>query len=89
MHAARPAVSRMSNRDYIAWAANKPLDLTAPGRARARPSRAVLSLTRACPRPGYWESRLPGYPCVSHTLIGLADIGLHPTAAGAILSRRG
>jgi hypothetical protein len=25
---------------------NRPLHLTAPGRARARPSRAVLSLTR-------------------------------------------
>ena len=30
--------------------ANRPLHLTAPGRARARPSRAVLSLTRACRR---------------------------------------
>jgi hypothetical protein len=27
--------------------ANRPLHLTAPGRARARPSRAMLSLTRA------------------------------------------
>jgi len=28
MHAARLAVSRVSNRDYIAWAANKRLKLT-------------------------------------------------------------
>jgi len=32
----------------VATLPNRPLHLTAPGRARARPSRAVLSLTRAC-----------------------------------------